>query len=112
MQEQKVDRPTEFLDAGLGGALQIAVVEAVRPDLGGKENFITGDGAGRDGVADVLLILVDIGRVDVPVAGVDRLAMLKYGMPDLRPYFEADVEWIKHYGFKPWLLPTVAGGLS
>ena len=44
--------------------------------------------------------------------GVDRLAMLKYGMPDLRPYFEADVDWIRHYGFKPWLLPTVAGGLS
>ena len=44
--------------------------------------------------------------------GVDRLAMLKYGMNDLRPYFEADTEWIKHYGFKPWLLPTVTGGLS
>jgi phenylalanyl-tRNA synthetase alpha chain len=44
--------------------------------------------------------------------GVDRLAMLKYGMPDLRPYFEADVDWIRHYGFKPWLLPTVSGGLS
>jgi len=44
--------------------------------------------------------------------GVDRLAMLKYGMPDLRPYFEADVDWIRHYGFKPWLLPTVTGGLS
>ena len=42
--------------------------------------------------------------------GVDRLAMLKYGMPDLRPYFEADVDWISHYGFKPWLLPTVTGG--
>ena len=34
------------------------------------------------------------------------------GMPDLRPYFEADVDWIKHYGFKPWLLPSVTGGLS
>ncbi|MBI1340412.1 phenylalanine--tRNA ligase subunit alpha [bacterium] len=44
--------------------------------------------------------------------GVDRLAMLKYGMPDLRPYFEADVDWTRHYGFKPWLLPTVTGGLS
>lgn len=44
--------------------------------------------------------------------GVDRLAMLKYGMPDLRPYFEADVDWIRHYGFRPWLTPTVAGGLS
>ena len=44
--------------------------------------------------------------------GVDRLAMLKYGMPDLRPYFEADPEWTRHYGFAPWLTPTVSGGLS
>ena len=44
--------------------------------------------------------------------GVDRLAMLKYGMPDLRPYFESDVRWIEHYGFKPWLLPSLSGGLS
>lgn len=44
--------------------------------------------------------------------GVDRLAMLKYGMPDLRPYFESDVRWIDHYGFKPWLLPSLSGGLS
>jgi len=44
--------------------------------------------------------------------GVDRLAMLKYGMPDLRPYFEADARWIRHYGFRPWLTPSVAGGLS
>jgi phenylalanyl-tRNA synthetase alpha chain len=44
--------------------------------------------------------------------GVDRLAMLKYGMNDLRPYFEADPRWLSHYGFKPWLLPTLAGGLS
>ncbi|MEM6627642.1 MAG: phenylalanine--tRNA ligase subunit alpha [Pseudomonadota bacterium] len=44
--------------------------------------------------------------------GVDRLASLKYGMPDLRPFFEGDAEWIRHYGFKPWLLPTVTGGLS
>ncbi len=44
--------------------------------------------------------------------GVDRLAMLKYGMPDLRPYFEADAEWTRHYGFAPWLTPSIAGGLS
>ena len=44
--------------------------------------------------------------------GVDRLAMLKYGMPDLRPYFESDVRWLSHYGFKPWLLPSLSGGLS
>ena len=44
--------------------------------------------------------------------GVDRLAMLKYGMPDLRPYFESDTRWLSHYGFKPWLLPSLSGGLS
>jgi phenylalanyl-tRNA synthetase alpha chain len=44
--------------------------------------------------------------------GVDRLAMLKYGMPDLRPYFEADAGWSRHYGFRPWASPSVSGGLS
>ncbi len=44
--------------------------------------------------------------------GIDRLAMLKYGMPDLRPYFEADPDWIRHYGFRPWMTPSVSGGLS
>lgn len=44
--------------------------------------------------------------------GVDRLAMLKYGMPDLRPYFEADPNWTRHYGFRPWQTPSTSGGLS
>jgi phenylalanyl-tRNA synthetase alpha chain len=44
--------------------------------------------------------------------GIDRIAMLKYGMPDLRPFFEADVRWLSHYGFRPLDLPNLAGGLS
>jgi phenylalanyl-tRNA synthetase alpha chain len=44
--------------------------------------------------------------------GIDRIAMLKYGMPDLRPFFEADVRWLSHYGFRPLDLPTLAAGLS
>ncbi len=44
--------------------------------------------------------------------GIDRIAMLKYGMPDLRPFFEADIRWLTHYGFRPLDLPTLAGGLS
>jgi phenylalanyl-tRNA synthetase alpha chain len=44
--------------------------------------------------------------------GIDRLAMLKYGVPDLRDFFEADVRWLEHYGFRPLDLPTLAGGLS
>jgi phenylalanyl-tRNA synthetase alpha chain len=44
--------------------------------------------------------------------GIDRIAMLKYGMPDLRPFFEADMRWLSHYGFRPLDWPTLAGGLS
>ena len=44
--------------------------------------------------------------------GIDRIAMLKYGMHDLRPFFEADVRWLSHYGFRPLDFPTLAGGLS
>ena len=44
--------------------------------------------------------------------GLDRLAMLKYGLPDLREFFDADLRWINHYGFKPLDIPTLAGGLS
>jgi len=44
--------------------------------------------------------------------GIDRIAMLKYGMSDLRAFFEADVRWLNHYGFRPLDFPTLAGGLS
>jgi phenylalanyl-tRNA synthetase alpha chain len=44
--------------------------------------------------------------------GIDRLAMLKYGMPDLRAFFDADKRWLDHYGFKAWEVPTLFGGLS
>ena len=44
--------------------------------------------------------------------GIDRLAMLKYGIPDLRDMFAADVRWLKHYGFEPSVQPNLATGLS
>jgi len=44
--------------------------------------------------------------------GIDRIAMLKYGMADLRAFFEADIRWLAHYGFRPLDLPTLAAGLS
>ena len=44
--------------------------------------------------------------------GVDRLAMLKYGMPDLRDMFAADTRWLGHYGFNPLLQANLATGLS
>ena len=44
--------------------------------------------------------------------GVDRLAMLKYGMDDLRPFFEGDARWIKHYGFSALDVPTLSQGVG
>ena len=44
-------------------------------------------------------------------AGIDRLAMLKYGAPDLRPFFDSDLRWLRHFGFAALDLPTLAGGL-
>jgi phenylalanyl-tRNA synthetase alpha chain len=44
--------------------------------------------------------------------GIDRIAMLKYGMPDLRDLFGADARWLSHYGFRPLDVPTLAAGLS
>ncbi len=44
--------------------------------------------------------------------GVDRLGMLKYGMPDLREMFAADTRWLSHYGFSAFSAPNPASGLS
>ncbi len=44
--------------------------------------------------------------------GIDRLAMLKYGIPDLRAFFDSDLRWLRHYGFAALDVPTLHGGLS
>jgi phenylalanyl-tRNA synthetase alpha chain len=44
--------------------------------------------------------------------GVDRLAMLKYGIPDLRAFFDADLRWLRHYGFAALDVPTLQAGIS
>jgi phenylalanyl-tRNA synthetase alpha chain len=43
--------------------------------------------------------------------GIERIAMLKYGIPDLRTFFEADARWLAHYGFQPLDVPSLVGGL-
>jgi phenylalanyl-tRNA synthetase alpha chain len=42
--------------------------------------------------------------------GIERIAMLKYGIPDLRTFFEADLRWLRHYGFLPLEVPSLVGG--
>ena len=44
--------------------------------------------------------------------GIDRIAMLKYGIPDLRAFFDSDLRWLRHYGFTALDVPSVAAGLA
>jgi len=44
--------------------------------------------------------------------GIDRIAMLKYGIPDLRSFFDSDLRWLKHYGFAALDQPILSTGLS
>ena len=43
--------------------------------------------------------------------GIDRIAMLKYGIPDLRAFFDSDLRWLRHYGFGALQVPTLQGGV-
>jgi phenylalanyl-tRNA synthetase alpha chain len=43
--------------------------------------------------------------------GIERIAMLKYGMPDLRPFYDSDLRWLRHYGFMPLEMPSLVRGL-
>ena len=44
--------------------------------------------------------------------GIDRIAMLKYGIPDLRAFFDSDLRWLRHYGFNALDKPGLVSGLS
>ena len=44
--------------------------------------------------------------------GIERIAMLKYGIPDLRTFFDADIRWLKHYGFVPLEVASLVRGLT
>ena len=43
--------------------------------------------------------------------GIERIAMLKYGIPDLRTFYESDLRWMRHYGFLPFDAPSIHAGL-
>ena len=44
--------------------------------------------------------------------GIERIAMLKYGIPDLRTFYDSDLRWMRHYGFLPFDAPSVHAGLA
>ncbi|MEL6799652.1 MAG: phenylalanine--tRNA ligase subunit alpha [Pseudomonadota bacterium] len=63
--------------------------------------------------------VLEAGKIDPTVyqgfafgMGIDRIAMLKYGIPDLRAFFDSDLRWLRHYGFSALDQPTLQGGLS
>jgi len=55
---------------------------------------------------------LDLDRTHTLRDDVDRLAMLKYGMDDLRAFFDGDLRWMKHYGFRFLDVPTLSGGVG
>jgi phenylalanyl-tRNA synthetase alpha chain len=44
--------------------------------------------------------------------GIERIAMLKWGIPDLRTFYDSDLRWLRHYGFLPLDVPSMVGGLG
>ncbi len=44
--------------------------------------------------------------------GIERIAMLKYGIPDLRTFFESDLRWLRHYGFSALDMPSMVAGVN
>mgnify|MGYP000409598306 CR=1 FL=1 len=55
---------------------------------------------------------IEVMTEDPGHVGIDRLAMLKYGITDLRSFFESDIRWLEFYGFDPLDVPTNYRGLS
>ena len=99
--------PSAELDIGCsfeGGQLKI----------GGDESWLEILGCGMVHPRVLEMCDLDPGRYQGFAfgCGIDRLAMLKYGMTDLRAFFDSDLRWLRHYGFLPLDIPTVAGGLS
>jgi phenylalanyl-tRNA synthetase alpha chain len=82
--------------------------------LGGSENWmeLLGSGMVHPKVLSNCGIDPDIYSGFAFGVGVDRLAMLKYGMDDLRAFFDGDVRWLNHYGFDALDVPTLSGGIS
>ena len=83
----KLGEGDDWLEAGGSGMVHPKVLEAAGVDPNEWQGFAFG-------------------------LGIDRLAMLKYGIPDLRAFFESDLRWLKHYGFAALDVPTLHGGLS
>ena len=82
--------------------------------IGGGDDWleILGSGMVHPNVLRAAGIDPDIYQGFALGMGMDRLAMLKYGIPDLRTFFDSDLRWLRHYGFSALNVPTLGGGLN
>jgi phenylalanyl-tRNA synthetase alpha chain len=82
--------------------------------LGGSEGWmeLLGSGMVHPRVIAACGLDPDVWQGFAFGCGVDRLAMLKYGMDDLRAFFDGDLRWLRHYGFAALDVPTLSGGVG
>jgi phenylalanyl-tRNA synthetase alpha chain len=82
--------------------------------IGGSEGWmeVLGSGMVHRRVIEACGLDPDVWQGFAFGTGIDRLAMLKYGMDDLRPFFDGDLRWLKHYGFGALDVPTLSGGVG
>jgi len=88
--------------------------EKGRRVIGGSENWmeVLGSGMVHPRVLAAAGLDPDEWQGFAFGTGVDRLAMLKYGMSDLRAFFDGDLRWLKHYGFSFLDVPTLSAGVG
>ncbi|HEY8592261.1 MAG TPA: phenylalanine--tRNA ligase subunit alpha [Sphingomicrobium sp.] len=88
--------------------------EKGRRVIGGSENWmeVLGSGMVHPRVIAAAGLDPDEWQGFAFGTGVDRLAMLKYGMNDLRAFFDGDIRWLKHYGFRSLQVPTLSAGVG
>ncbi|HVQ07271.1 MAG TPA: phenylalanine--tRNA ligase subunit alpha [Allosphingosinicella sp.] len=89
-------------------------MEQGRRVLGGSEHWmeLLGSGMVHPKVIANCGLDPDIWQGFAFGCGIDRLAMLKYGMDDLRAFFDGDLRWLRHYGFRALDVPTLSGGVG
>ena len=89
-------------------------VEKGKRVIGGSEGWmeVLGSGMVHRRVIEACGLDPDIWQGFAFGTGIDRLAMLKYGMDDLRPFFDGDLRWLRHYGFGALDVPTLSGGVG
>ncbi len=96
-------------DVQVGYAIENGVLK-----IGGKGSWLEVMGAGmvHPRVLEACGLDPDEWQGFAFGTGVDRLAMLKYGITDLRAMFDGDARWLDHYGFDPQSVPTLSGGVG